>query len=187
MGHDPGKASSCSDRACREGAGTPQRPRLPGSVPILLAQVEGIIYDLTLVRTGRLAERDPGPARGPPAAPTAPPRRSTCSSRRSSGSATASATSPTTGCACCCTAASPGRLTGPRDCEAAPTLRGVEPVKSARLVVRPCTVHPLRMGLGSATWPMLGECDRGALRRPSWPYARAGHAETSVDRDMRRT
>jgi hypothetical protein len=136
---------------------------------------------------GRLTARDPGPARGPPAAPTAPPRRSTCSSRRSSGSATASATSPTTGCACCCTAASPGRLTGPRDCEAAPTLRGVEPVKSARLVVRPCTVHPLRMGLGSATWPMLGECDRGALRRPSWPYARAGHAETSVDRDMRRT
>ena len=39
--------------------------------------------------------------------------------RRTSGSATASATSPTTGCGCCCTAASRGRLTGPRDCEAA--------------------------------------------------------------------
>src|SRR5215213_11672942 len=32
----------------------------------------------------------------------------------------ASATSPTTGCACYCTAASGGRLTGPQDCEAAP-------------------------------------------------------------------
>src|SRR5215203_3729794 len=32
----------------------------------------------------------------------------------------ASATSPTTGCACYCTAASRGRLTGPQDCEAAP-------------------------------------------------------------------
>ena len=46
----PCKTSSCSDRACREGAGTPQ-PRLPGSVPIVLAQVDGIIYDLTLART----------------------------------------------------------------------------------------------------------------------------------------
>jgi hypothetical protein len=27
----------------------------------VLAQVEGTIYDLTLARTGRLAERDPGP------------------------------------------------------------------------------------------------------------------------------
>jgi Zn-dependent M28 family amino/carboxypeptidase len=34
-------------------------------------------------------------------------------------SGTASAASPTTGCGCCCTAASRGRLTGPRDCEAA--------------------------------------------------------------------
>ena len=32
---------------------------------------------------------------------------------------TASATSTTTGCGCCCTAASGGRLTGPRACEAA--------------------------------------------------------------------
>ena len=40
--------------------------------------------------------------------------------RRSSGSATASATSPTTGCGCCSTAASGGRLTEPQDCEAAP-------------------------------------------------------------------
>jgi hypothetical protein len=57
---------------------TSQQRRLPGSVLIVLAQVDGIIDDLTLVRTGRLAERDPGLAPGPLAAPTAPPRRSTC-------------------------------------------------------------------------------------------------------------
>jgi len=41
-------------------------------------------------------------------------------SRRSSASGTASATSATTGYAHCCTAASPGRLPRPPDCEAAP-------------------------------------------------------------------
>ena len=40
--------------------------------------------------------------------------------KKTSGSGTASATSPTTGCGCCCTAASGGRLTRPRNCEAAP-------------------------------------------------------------------
>jgi hypothetical protein len=47
----PCKTSSCSDRACREGAGTPPHRRLPGSVLIVLAQVDGISYDLTLART----------------------------------------------------------------------------------------------------------------------------------------
>jgi hypothetical protein len=37
----------------------------------------------------------------------------------SSTASTASTTSPTTAYGCCCTAASRGRLTGPRDCEAA--------------------------------------------------------------------
>jgi hypothetical protein len=36
------------------------------------------------------------------------------------GPGTASATSPTTGCGCCCTAGSAGRLPRPRGCEAAP-------------------------------------------------------------------
>jgi hypothetical protein len=39
----PCKTSSCSDRACREGAGTPPHRRLPGSVLIVLAQVDGYV------------------------------------------------------------------------------------------------------------------------------------------------
>jgi transposase len=44
----------------------------------------------------------------------------TCCSRRSSALGMASATSPITACGCCCTAASPGRLTRPQDYEGAP-------------------------------------------------------------------
>ena len=40
--------------------------------------------------------------------------------KKVSGSGMASATSPTTGCGCCCTAASPGRLTRPQECAGAP-------------------------------------------------------------------
>jgi hypothetical protein len=112
----PGRARSCSGITPPTGCRRPAPPlsaSAAGQAVSTWRSCHGLPAASGLGGRDRRLPLDRGLPNGPTEAVNLP-------IKKVSGSGMASATSPTTGCGCCCTAASPGRLTGPQECAGAP-------------------------------------------------------------------